>query len=62
MEQSYEREDIKIQIRHSYTCDEPNSKKNLLKHPKIDFLVTFRRFSYTNKSWKLQTSLVVSIS
>jgi hypothetical protein len=53
MEQSYEQEDIKIQIRRCYTCGEANSTKTLLKHPKIDFLVTFRRFSYTNRSWKL---------
>ena len=53
MEQSYEREDIKIQIHCCYTCSEANNTKNLLKHQKIDFLVTFRCFSYTNKSWKL---------
>ena len=53
MEQSYEREDSKIQIRPCYICGEANSTKNLLKHPKIDFIVTFRHFSYTNKSWKL---------
>jgi hypothetical protein len=53
MEQSYEREDIKIQIHRCYTCDEARSKETLLKHPKNDFLVTFRCFSYTNRSWKL---------
>jgi hypothetical protein len=53
MELSYEREDIKIQIRRCYICGEANSTKDLLKHPKIDFLETFRRFSYTNRSWKL---------
>jgi hypothetical protein len=35
MEISYEQEDIKIQIRHCYTCNEANSTKTLLKHPKI---------------------------
>ena len=45
IEQSYERDDTKIQIRRCYTCGEVNSTKSLL--------VTFRHFSYTNKSWKL---------
>ena len=41
MEQSYEREEIKIKIHRCYTCSEANSTKTLLKNPKIDFLVTF---------------------
>ena len=53
MEQSYEREDIKIQIHCCYTCGEANSTKTLVKHPKNDCLVTFRCFSYTNRSCKL---------
>jgi hypothetical protein len=53
MELSYQREDIKIQIRRCYTCGEADSTITLLKHPKIDFLVAFRCFSYTNRSWKL---------
>jgi hypothetical protein len=53
MEQSYEQEDIKIQIICCYTCGEANNTKKLHKHPKIVFLVTFQCFSYTNRSWKL---------
>jgi hypothetical protein len=53
MELSYQLEEIKIKIRRCYTCGEVDSTITLLKHPKIDFLVAFRRFSYTNKSWKL---------
>ena len=59
MELSYQRKDIKIQIRlelqifHCYTCDEVDSTIILLEHPEIDFLVDFRCFSYTNTSWKL---------
>jgi hypothetical protein len=53
MELSYQQEDIKIQIRRCYTCGEADSTITLLTHPKIDFLVAFRRFSYTNRSWKL---------
>ena len=41
MELSYQREDIKIQIRHCYTCSEAGSNITLLTHPKIDFLVSF---------------------
>ena len=50
MELSYQREDIKIQIHRWYTCDEADGTITLLKHPKIDFLVVFRRFSYTRKA------------
>jgi hypothetical protein len=50
MEKSYEREDIKIRIHHFYTCGEADNTKNLLKHPKTICLVTFRCFSYTNRS------------
>ena len=32
MEQSYEREDIEIKIRHCYICGEANSTKTLCKH------------------------------
>ena len=53
MKVSYQQEDIKIQILRCYTCGEVGSTITLLIHPKIDFLVAFRRFSYTNKSWKL---------
>jgi hypothetical protein len=53
MELSYQREDIKIQIFRCYTCGEANSTITLLRHPKIDFLVAFRGFSYTSRSWKL---------
>ena len=53
MELSYQREDIKNQICRCYTCGEADSTINLFKYPKIDFLVAFRRLSYTNRSWKL---------
>jgi hypothetical protein len=53
MELSYQRENIKIQICRCYTWGEADNTITLLKHPKIDFLVAFRRFSYTNRSWKL---------
>ena len=53
MELSYQREDIKIQIHCCYTYGEADNTITLLKHPKIDFLVSFRCFSYTNISWKL---------
>ena len=53
MELSYQREDIKIKIFHCYTCGEAKSTITLLKHPKIDFIMAFRCFSYTNTFWKL---------
>jgi hypothetical protein len=53
MELSYQQEDIKIQIHRCYTCGEANNIITLLTHPKIDFLVAFRCFSYKNRSWKL---------
>jgi hypothetical protein len=53
MELSYQQHDIKIQIRRCYICSEVDSAIILFKHPKIDFLVAFQCFSYTNTSWKL---------
>ena len=53
MELSYQPHKIKIKIRRCYTYSEAHSTIILLKHPKIDFLVDFRCFSYTNTSWKL---------
>ena len=44
---------LKIQIHRCYTYDEVDSTIILLKHPKIDFPVAFRCFSYANTSWKL---------
>jgi hypothetical protein len=50
MELSYQQEEIKIKIRRCYTYGEDDNTITLLRHPKIDFLVSFRRFSYTSRS------------
>ena len=50
MELSYQPQKIKIKICHCYTYGEVDSTIILLKHPKIDFLVPFRCFSYENTS------------
>jgi hypothetical protein len=41
MEQSYQQVEIKIKIRHCYTCSEADSTITLIRHPKVDFLVAF---------------------
>ena len=55
MELSYQPQKIKIQIQilRCYTYGEVDSTIILLKHPKIDFPVAFRCFSYANTSWKV---------
>ena len=56
MELSYQPQKIKIKIhlkiqtRHCYTYGEVDSTIILLKHPKIDFPVAVRCFSYANTS------------